>query len=239
MRESGEVSHEDAEADGCALGKCVPSRSLHSDSGFKQPHGTGDDGERHRDADSGGMLAACDPPDKTSSWTHAFYFGNPAYDDCPVVWISWHKADGYCTWAGKRLPTDAEWEKAARGNDTRMYPWGDDSLDCSRLNYRKTWDEDCVGDTTRVGSYPAGASPYGVMDMTGNVYEWVNDWYQSDYYDGSPYSNPPGPSSGSAKAVRGGGWSSLPDIVRAAGRGVVDPDAYISGSGIRCAKNSD
>ena len=188
---------------------------------------------------------ACTKPADHSSQTRDSYYDHSGYADYPVIFVSWGQAAAYCTWAGRRLPTEAEWEKAARGEDRRIYPWGS-SFDGTLVNYcdvncQNGWKDNRFDDgyieTAPVGKYPDGASSYGVLDMAGNVYEWVADWF-------APYSpdrqlNPQGPDLGADRIIRGGSWGDDPDHIRSSLRSRVNGDQTLNFIGFRCARYSN
>jgi formylglycine-generating enzyme required for sulfatase activity len=154
--------------------------------------------------------------------------------DQPVVCVSWDEAQAYASWVGGRLPTEAEWEKAARGTDGRIYPWGDSAPDCDKANYL-----DCAESPPPVGSHPEGASPYGVLDMAGNAVEWVADWYDEEYYSRSPDRNPQGPDTGDFRVLRGGSFDDNQRWIRCAGRYWISPDSRDRASGFRVVLSPD
>ena len=158
------------------------------------------------------------------------YYDNPDLGQHPVVNVTLEWAKRYCKWAGKRLPTEAQWEKAARGTDGRTYPWGE-GIDCEHAHYLE-----CGGQTVPVGSKVKGVSPYGALDMAGNVTEWVTDRYQEDYYQTSPDRNPTGGERGIEWVIRGGSWAEAANYVRSSYRSWYNPNAQYYNLGFRCVR---
>jgi formylglycine-generating enzyme required for sulfatase activity len=189
----------------------------------------------------------CNPPSQPGATLHQSYYGDAAFDDYPVIFVNWFDARDFCFWREARLPTEAEWERAA-GFDAEqgirfIYPWGDE-FDGTALNFcdsncpaadRNPDYDDGFGDTAPIGTYSAGGSPIDIYDMAGNVMEWVSDWYDSDYYQYSTETNPQGPLEGESKAHRGGSWLSQDDQVRVTGRSSYDPTVSRANLGFRCA----
>jgi formylglycine-generating enzyme required for sulfatase activity len=166
----------------------------------------------------------CKPP---ARYNH--YFDDPKYADYPVVYVTWYAAQIFCAWESGNLPTEAQWEKAARGLDGRPYPWGTAAPDISLLNFN--------GDHEDIASaydYSSGLSPYGLLQMSGNVRQWVSDWYQRNYYAISPYKNPQGPDSGQYKSLRGGGFDDDSDEVKTYYRAYHEPTSAGQDRGFRC-----
>ena len=176
----------------------------------------------------------CRKPLQRGSVTRTTYFNNPVFANYPVLYIDWKMANAYCAWRGARLPTEAEWEKAARGTDERIYPWGNEELDCSYANYAG-----CVGDTAQVDQHEKGQSPYGVFGMAGNVWEWTSSLNKIYPYD--PTDGREDPDVYGQRIVRGGSWH--PNFggnsgnVRVDTRAGLDPGYYGAYVGFRCVRS--
>jgi len=191
-------------------------------------------------------MDVCDPPKQMNSATRSSYYDNSEFDNYPVIYVDWNMAKTYCEWQNARLPTEAQWEKAARGDtDDRVFPWGDTfngsfanfcdkncSLDWADHNYN-----DGYPDTAPVGSYPSGRSPYGIYDLAGNVWEWVADLYNGNYYASSPSTNPTGPNFGEYHTLRGGSWDNDVDGIRTSNRTKAKVEAFNPNFGFRCARD--
>lgn len=189
----------------------------------------------------------CEPPiqlEHYPSTKGCTYWSDEDLEDHPVSCVTWDQAATYCEWAGRRLCTEAEWEKAARGTDGRTFPWGEEPQSC---NYAVIWETEGLGEgcgtggTMPVGSIPDGASPYGALNIFGNVMEWVADWYQEDYYVSSPTHNPQGPSSGSERVARGSAFGLPPVLDFTVSRRVALPPSTENSEtyllGIRCCRS--
>jgi len=177
----------------------------------------------------------CVAPYSNASETRKSYYDNSEFYDYPVIQVDWAQAQVYCQWAGRRLPTEAEWEKAARGPYGQTFPWQGEGYgsDFSNFDIYHDWPN---ADTTQVGSFPKGASFYEVMDMAGNVYEWIEDWYAIDYYQHSPAEDPTGPDQGVKRVIRGGAWTSDWVFLRSAARLSLYPNQFSNDVGFRCVQ---
>jgi iron(II)-dependent oxidoreductase len=172
---------------------------------------------------------------KATGGTEPEFANDPNFNapNQPVVGVSWKDARNHCRWKGKRLPTEAEWEKAGRGKRAVRYPWGDQPTDNKRLNF-----DNQVKKTTPVGSYETGKSDYGIYDLSGNVSEWVSDWHLAEYYIFSPKENPQGPEKGHYKVIRGGNWRNNAEDVDLTYRNATVPSLKSQSVGFRCAKSA-
>ena len=184
----------------------------------------------------------CTKPSKADS--PASFYAKAEDVDYPVVQVNWDQAQAYCQWAGGTLPSEAQWEKAARGTDARRFPWGSSLPDGKRLNLcdkncslkeKDSRIDDGFMNLAPVGSFPDGASPYGLLDMAGNVWEWTADWYQPAYYKTAPLENPIGPENGSGRTIRGGSWSDKTAAqFRTVARQGISPGSVFDTLGFRC-----
>src|SRR5215213_575053 len=173
----------------------------------------------------------CQPVRNKSSAIRSRYYDDSDFDTFPVIFVDWNRAQTYCEWRDARLPTEAEWEKAARGGTNVTYPWGD-TPDCNLANYGN-----CLGDTSSATIYDLGQSRYGNYNMAGNVSEWVSDWYADDYYRSSPsLENPQGPDTGKEKVLRGGSWKDDYAGMRSVNREAENPAYSSNAIGFRCAR---
>lgn len=180
------------------------------------------------------QFGSCPSPTADGFYAPKDHFKDPQKANLPIVFITWYNAQTYCEWAGRRLPTEAEWEKAARGIDGRIYPWGNQEPSSKLLNFDKENFK-----LMPVGSFPPGASPYGALDMAGNAWEWTADWYDESYYANSPTINPTGPVKGISRITRGGGYFQPADEVRTTFRSPIDPSASLSVDySFRCAADA-
>jgi formylglycine-generating enzyme required for sulfatase activity len=194
---------------------------------------------------------SCNPPLESGSYTRTKYYDDVRFADYPVIFVDWDMANAYCQWAGARLPSEAEWEKAARGENGIIYPWGNewDVKSRKRLNFADNSNPEMASDlsvddghrdTAPVGSYLAGQSPYGIYDLAGNVWEWVADWYDPQYHLKSQQNNPLGPTDPvqdpPLRAMRGGAWvAANENVFHTYNRHGVEPSEYSSSIGLRCA----
>lgn len=177
----------------------------------------------------------CQAPGNFSSSTRTSYYGDPQYLDYPVIFVDQNDAKTYCQWTGRRLPTETEWEKAARGENGFYFPWGNSTPTCEQANFLGDAGSPCIGDTTVVGSHPVGISPYGAMDMAGNVWEWTEERFDQNYYRSLLTSNPTGPNPGKTSVLRGGSWLYNGYNLRSANRGIGVSSLKSDNLGFRCA----
>jgi len=217
----------------------LPARTLHLDAFFIDKFEVTNRAYARFIAETGRPAPHWDPagPRWGGEWGRFSWAGRrppPGASDLPATLVTWFDAEAYCAWAGKRLPTEAEWEKAARGTDGRRFPWGEEGMPSpAHGNFGRRHPGPLPG-----GSFPGGASPYGAMDMAGNVAEWVADYYDPRHYAQAPSRNPRGPERGALRAVRGGFWGHSEEMARTYRRWFGVPTHSHGGVGFRCARSA-